>query len=168
MAKKQKRPAKPAKHAKTNTPAGGPFLGAAVFCESVLEDKDRVMSAMRIVDNVNVTLPVGAPADAPSEEKPMLHLQTCLIIFKKGDARPGKYLFRLSVRSPDGKTTELVKQQVEWTDSRAFAGAMFKTAIPFKVTGSGTHWLNVELDGKRYTSLPLNFTIHRTKLEKGK
>src|SRR5690242_5712494 len=108
MSKKNKRPGKPAKAAKAKnyTPKGGPFLTASVFCESALEDKDGVLSAMRIVDNVTITLPHDAPADIPSAAKPIGHMQTCVIAFKRGDAdAAGKYEIALAMRLPDGTKT---------------------------------------------------------------
>ena len=41
-----------------------PFVQAAVICENVLQDKDGVISAIRIVDRFIVQTPPGAPPDA--------------------------------------------------------------------------------------------------------
>ena len=46
----------------------GPYLTAAFFCERVIEDKEKVLTIVRIMDSVVVYLPPGTPNDFPSEE----------------------------------------------------------------------------------------------------
>src|SRR5437016_5197432 len=51
---------------------GGPYLAAALFCESVIQDKaDDALSAIRIVDSINVLLATTAAPDFPSQENPL-------------------------------------------------------------------------------------------------
>ena len=45
-----------------------PYLAAALMCERVLEEKDRVLSVIRIVDNYFVQ---ASPEDLPKEAKPL-------------------------------------------------------------------------------------------------
>ena len=39
----------------------GPYLVAALFCEKVLSEKDGVISTMRIVDRITITVSGEAP-----------------------------------------------------------------------------------------------------------
>ena len=41
----------------------GPFLAVAVDCESIMEDKDGVLSAMRMIDTVKLCVPPDTPDD---------------------------------------------------------------------------------------------------------
>ena len=50
---------------------GGPFVAAAVLCNSVSEDADGVVSALRIVDEIRGVLSPDAPADFPSKSNPL-------------------------------------------------------------------------------------------------
>lgn len=59
----------------------GPFLAVAVLCEKVLEEKDGVLSAIRMVDRI-VQTAIG-PA-APEEMPPVPVNLTALVCFKSG------------------------------------------------------------------------------------
>ena len=58
-----------AKSKTTKKKAGGPYLAAAFFCESTIEDKkDGAISAIRIIDQMEVAIDPAAPPDFPSDE----------------------------------------------------------------------------------------------------
>jgi hypothetical protein len=80
----------------------GPYLAAALFCENIIEGSDRVISVVRIVDQIVVTLPLNAPADVPSDEKPIPVSVWAYLNFKAGSIR-GKHRLRIIMRSPSGE-----------------------------------------------------------------
>lgn len=74
-----------------------PLLAAAFLCEKVLEEKDRVLSAIRIID----TFTVVPPSNLPEGSEPKLAI-TLLITLKAGDA-DGDHELQVKLRSPFGK-----------------------------------------------------------------
>src|SRR5438128_972546 len=82
--------------------AGGPYLAAAVFCDSIVEGADKTMSVIRIVDRVNLTIPADAPPEIPSKDKPVPVTMNALISFRTGSGM-GKHEIGMVVESPSGK-----------------------------------------------------------------
>jgi hypothetical protein len=78
-----------------------PYVAAAVCCERVLQEKDGVLSAIRIVELLTVPeLPSNAPPGATLLPYPL----TLLVALKSGDF-VGESRVSLIVESPDGKRT---------------------------------------------------------------
>jgi hypothetical protein len=75
-----------------------PLLAAAFLCERVLEDKDSVLSAIRIVDTFTI---VGAQRQPPQGIQPNIAL-TLLISLKAGNLG-GKHQLKVFLQSPSGK-----------------------------------------------------------------
>ncbi len=63
---------------------GGPFLQMAVFCEKVLQERDGVLSAIRIVDRFMHSL---SGAEAPEIMPPIKTEVSILIGLKSGSVR---------------------------------------------------------------------------------
>src|SRR5207248_1361178 len=78
--------------------AGGPFVATAVLCEKVLQEKDGVVSLIRLVDRTSVT---ATGTDAPDEMPPIPLSYIAAISFKAGIAR-GKYVLTVRPESPSG------------------------------------------------------------------
>ncbi len=148
-----------AKRKKTAKKVGGPFLAAAVFCESVVEDASKKISAINILDGVQMWLAEDAPADIPSKSKPITVIQNVLIIFRTGDAS-GKHELRLVIQQPDGKRSEALKQQIELT-TQSYGGCNIKTQATLRIFSSGVYWIDVILNGTRFTRMPINVLIKR-------
>lgn len=161
MAKRRQRIAKEIAKAKQRDP-GGPYLGCAVFCDSILEDKDGVTSAMRIVDTVNLYIPPEAPSDVPSAANPIGFTQHLLVIFRPGSAL-GNHTLKLVVESATGKRKEVSTRELTFTKKKT-GGITVRIHAGFTVEKSGMLWLDVILNGKTYTRVPLNVLIHRVKL----
>src|SRR5271154_2761567 len=103
-----------AKQKKTEIKIGGPFLAAAVICESIMEDSNKTLSAIKIVDGVQIWISPQAPPDVPSKTSPIQILQNALITFKTGDS-PGKHTVKLVMQQPDGQRGDLFSQAIEFT-----------------------------------------------------
>jgi hypothetical protein len=147
---KQKKPAKK---------IGGPFLAAAFFCEGISEDMDTALSVIRIVDTINLVISSQAPSDMPSKSNPVVLTPAILISFRSGDS-PGKHKLTLVMQTPAGQRTEMFSQEVEFT-KQPQGGTNLKTRTTMKVFGNGVYLIDVILDGKRYTRMPLNVSIQR-------
>jgi hypothetical protein len=81
----------------------GPFVNVAAFCERVLQEKDNVLSAIRIVDQINVqALGDVAPEDLPAGSTIQ---STLLVMLKAGDAR-GPQTIQVVIEDPAGGRRE--------------------------------------------------------------
>lgn len=145
---------------------GGPYLAAAFFCETTIEDKeDSALSAIRLIDQVTVTLPPSAPADYPST-KQMLPVQVAaLVSFKTGNS-PGDHTVRIDSFSPSGKTQTVFEKTVPLTPLPS-GGANIRLNSTILVKEGGLFWMYVFLDGKEVTRMPLLISIRRSEEQAG-
>ncbi len=90
----------------------GPFLKAAVFCDTVIEGKDSVLSLIRVVDRLTTTaVGVGAPKDMP----PVGQRLAAVLMLTSGKAR-GRNELKLTMESPNGD------RKVVWEGTVHFEG----------------------------------------------
>jgi hypothetical protein len=141
--------------------SGGPYLAAAVLCETVLMEGGSP-SAIRIADTFTLGLTPDAPADVPSKEKPLpLHVKGLLTF--KGVNVPGKYKVDLRLVGPSGKkhpipTTEIVLKPGDVSTHH------LRLDIGIMVGKAGLFFLDVYLDGRRVTRMPFQILIERAAL----
>ena len=140
-------------------PVGGPFLAAAVFCDNILQGADGALSAIRIVDQVNAAISSNAPPDIPSESRKLPVAIWTLLMFKSGSAK-GEHEIRLTVHSPSGKRTPGLKQKVVFSDGPS-GGANLKLHLGLAIAECGQYIVDVLLDGKRITRMPLVISVTR-------
>lgn len=133
---------------------GGPFVGAALFCENVLEEKDGVHSAIRIVDRfmVDPVIPniPGLPADAKPAFRTFL-----FVIFKSGDFVGTKQL-GVRLRYPSGRYGQRPELDVPLTFKGGEHGVSVRIGLGVSVEEFGLHWADVSLDGEVATRVPLS------------
>ena len=139
---------------------GGPFLTCATFCDAIIEEADGVLSAMKMIDTVKILLSPNAPADIPSEQNPVGIVQHLLVTFKSGDS-PGKHKLQLIMEGPSGKKVEVMNKDIELS-RKPHGGLNIKTQCRIAVQNSGLRWLDVVLDGKVFSRVPINIIISRT------
>lgn len=128
----------------------GPFLSAALICEKVLEEKDGVKSAVRIIDRVTRTVVGPSP---PEEMEPFDYKATLLIRLKSGWAR-GSYSVRLNLVKPSGESPMRTQHTVyfEGEEDRGI-DIVGKMAIRFDQTG--IYWFKIYLGDTLLTQIPL-------------
>ena len=138
-----------------------PFVQIACFCENVLEDKDKVISAIRIVDTYYLGFPtVPEGVIVPEGMKPVLDL-TGVIGLKSGDLR-GSYNIKLVMRKPTGERLE-VSPKGGWPivlngGAHGFNLRM-KSKIALAPSEMGLFWFDVLFGEELLTSMPLNLII---------
>jgi hypothetical protein len=138
---------------------GGPFLTAALFCDSTILDKDDgSLSVIRIIDQMEIVL-MKAPPGLPSETNKLIVPIHGLLSFKTGDAQ-GDHTVRCVMESPSGKKALAHEQTLPFTPQR-HGGANLRLNMTIAVFKGGLFWLHVYLDGKRMTRMPLQITIRR-------
>lgn len=140
-------------------PIGGPFLAAAVFCDTIVQGSDGALSAIRIIDQINAAIPSSAPRDMPSESLRLPVVIWTLLMFKSGSAK-GEHELRLAIQSPSGKNPPGLKQKIEFSDSPN-GGVNLKLQLGLAISEGGLYMVDVILDGKRITRMPLVVSITR-------
>lgn len=136
-------------------PNTGPFLKAALFCDSVIEGKDGVLSLIRVVDRLTITVAgLDAPADIPQTK----HTLTLVLMLVSGTAR-GSHEVAVSVEPPGGTVRRVWSTSVlmEGEDR----GANLVAQINTKFESQGLYWFHVQLDGDHLTSLPFRVIYQR-------
>lgn len=134
----------------TSTSNRGPYLSAAFLCEKVLEEKDGVKSAIRIVDRVSHT--VACPE--PPTKMPPLRYPLCLYIRLKSGAARGPMPLRITLVKPSGESHAPMEFTLvfEGEEDRG-VDVVGNMQIEFEMPG--IYWFQVELDGKPLTQIPL-------------
>lgn len=140
--------------------AGGPYLAAAFFCESTIEDKqDGALTAVRIIDTITFQIDPSAPDDFPSETKRLPVPVSGILSFKTGDS-PGDHTIRLVAQSPSGKSQTILEKVVPFT-LQPQGGANIRLNQVIQVKQGGLFWIHVFLDGKQVTRMPLMISVQR-------
>lgn len=135
---------------------GGPFLQMAVFCEKVLQEKDGVMSAIRIVDRFMHTL---SGAQAPDSMPPLRIDVSLLIGIKSGNFR-GKKQLKITPTAPSGQVLPGFSGPILLQGDDH--GAAIVVRYLFEAKEEGLYWFTLELDGEFLTKLPLRIIYQKT------
>jgi hypothetical protein len=123
-----------------------PYLTAAFLCEHVLQEKDGVVSAVRIVDIFYTEYPYQ---DIPEGKIPATIVKG-LLTFKGG---PGEYMTRIEVvdlttQESQGRTEMPVPLK------GGSYGYNIILKIPVALNTIGRYGINVEIDGEQLIQIP--------------
>ncbi len=129
------------------------------MCERVLEEKDLVLSVIRIVDNYFVQ---RLPEDLPKEAKPLVSL-VAVLCFKKSHAEraPVKHTVTLVLHGPSGKIMKSVGQPDEvmvgsfiFEGETTAANLIINAGLDASKIEFGPYWFDVSVDGEQVTRIP--------------
>lgn len=126
----------------------GPYIGAALLCERVLEEKDGVLSAIRIVDRWTVPRP-------PSEnDRPgAVLLQLVILIVLKAGKATGSTLVTVNMSSPNGDEDKGVAYPFDLPGEDRGLNLVLPAVL--EIVQEGLYWFNVRADGVLLTRIPL-------------
>jgi len=132
----------------------GPYLAVAVICERILVEKDDVISLVRIFDRLTIK--------PPSENTPTPSIPFWLAIsFRAGRFR-GKVAVTMKMISPSNQTvwesTASLTFLNEKDDEQA-SNLLGNLNVP--AAEEGTYWLEVALENKTITQVPLRIVHER-------
>lgn len=136
----------------------GPFLQAALFCEKVLQEKDNVVSAIRIVDRL-ISSAVGV--DAPERMPPIQWNITMFIALKSGFAK-GSFNVRVTGTTPSGRPMPSASLPVLLEGDDRGANIIGNMTINFQE--EGLYWFDVYFEGRQLTRMPLRVVYQRMAL----
>jgi hypothetical protein len=129
-----------------------PLVSVAAVCEQVLEEKDRVLSAIRLVDTFYVAPP---PPDFPAGTTPGIDLKV-LVSLKSGDLT-GTHDIRLVLRTPSGRLTEVHKAPMVFNGGEHGVNWTIRFMMPAKEFG--LFWFDVMFGDDVLTSVPLKLVL---------
>src|SRR5947209_4279088 len=132
--------------AKPRKKTSHPWVAAAVICQATLEEKDNVLSVIRIVDRFTVT----KPPDWDGKTHIPLPFQV-LVALKSGDVK-GERRLRIFAISPNGKRKKVSEMPVQFMGGDSGVAMRLNTVFSFKTWG--THWLDVCVDNWLATRIP--------------
>jgi len=130
--------------------SSGPHLIAAILCGTILQEANGLVSAIRLIDQVTLSLVRLANAEEPL--RPLVELNA-LIVFNSGGFQGDRTLV-LEIESPTGHiypspaTLVIPFQGGE-------RGVNIVTALRFIAESEGLYWINVLLDQDQFTRVPI-------------
>ena len=133
----------------------GPFIQAACLCEKVLQEKDGVLTLVRIVDVVTHT--AGGPN--PPEDMPPLRQNYHLVVMLKSGTAIGRYNLTVVPQKPDGSTDDPVGGSVHFEGEEK--GVNFIVNLSYEFTMEGLYWFKLYLDDEKLTEIPFRVKYNR-------
>jgi hypothetical protein len=126
----------------------GPFVTAAVICEKVLQEKDGVLSLVRIIDRLTHTIRAASmPADLPK-----VPFQFVIFLsFKSGSAK-GRSQVEVVSEDPSGQRNSLFSSSVLFEGEERGGNLLVNAGMEFNM--EGLYWFDVLLDGRRVSRIP--------------
>lgn len=134
---------------------GGPYLQMAVFCEQVIEDKQGILTLVRIIDRTTMT---ASGPNAPEKMPPFPVNANMVIGFKTGFAK-GSHEVKIRPTSPDGRQLPevTVPMHLEGDDRGA------NLVLPFRMMAEqdGLYWFDVYVGNRLFTRMPFRILYQR-------
>lgn len=135
------------------TPIEGLYLNFAVICEKVLREADDVLSFIRIVDQVNMTIVTPPGVDVPPELPQTSSVPLTFAVGLKSAGYSGPVVVTLRVEEPAG--LKLPEFQTVQQIAQADRGVNLIFPMQLPVQDEGVYWFVVEVSGDVLTRVPL-------------
>jgi len=132
----------------------GPYVQLAVVCEKVLQERDGVLSLIRVIDRLSAVAP---GPDAPPELPEGLLRVTYVISLRSGEAR-GRYPLTVGVETPDGQALPPQTLDVMLEGEDRGVNLILNLGVPAL---EGLYWFSVTLNDQELTRTPFRVTYQR-------
>lgn len=130
----------------------GPFIVFAVFCEQAIQEKDDVLTLVRIVDQITLS---GVGDDAPDALPEGAAFNTTLVIgLKAGQAR-GNQRVRVDVEHPDGSRHPGPALPMHFSNAENSGGNLI-LKMTLSLSTTGLYWADVLVNERLVTRTPLD------------
>ena len=134
---------------------GGPYVQAACFCDTVIEDKGGVLSLIRVIDTLtHLERGPNPPEDMP----PVPHVGKLVLMLKSGTAR-GRWNLRVVPELPTGEAKQALTLSVHFEGEER--GCNVVADMHFVFEHEGLYWFRVYLDDEELTAIPLRVKYSR-------
>lgn len=138
----------------------GPYLAAALLCEKVLQEKDGVLSAIRIVDRiVHTAQSANAPEVMPSVKVDL----KLLLLFKSGPAQGNRNVL-IKLIQPSGRIQQPVSLPIFLEGGDGDRGANLIVEVQFPALEDGLYWFEILINDDLVTRVPLRIVYQRVTL----
>jgi hypothetical protein len=127
----------------------GPYVALAVLCERVIEDKDGVLTLVRLIDRITVN---AGGEDVPEELPPATYQFTAVIGFKSGSAR-GSYPVGIRPEAPSGQQLPTFTQTIHLEGEDRGANLIVNFGLTVEMPG--LYWIDVLFRDEVVTRIPL-------------
>ncbi len=136
---------------------GGPFVNAALICERVLQERDGVLTAVRIIDRFTIT--AVASAGEPPDSIPLGIINFSFLLVLKAGVYKGKAPITIRVNSPSEQVVAQSSADVFFEgDDR---GVNIVSQMQFPVQEEGLYWVDVICLEQLMTRVPLRVIYQR-------
>jgi hypothetical protein len=133
----------------------GPYVQAACFCETVIEDKSGVLSLIRMIDTVIST----ATGEHPPEDMiPFIAQLKLVVMLKSGEAR-GRNTLRILPELPAGQTEAELPISIYFEGEEKGTNRILNLNYQFKF--EGLHWFHIFVGEEEVTAIPLRVKYQR-------
>lgn len=136
-------------------PINGPYLKAALLCENVIEDRQGVLSLIRVVDRF---LQTSVGPGAPAEMSPLTVSVHAVLMFVSGDAR-GSLTIHLALQKPSGLSQPLGTSTLQFEGEDR--GINLVAQMQLTLDSQGLYWIEVRLEEELVTRMPLRVVFGR-------
>lgn len=134
-----------------------PYLKLGAICERVLEDKDNVLSLIRVVDRFTITVTGKEPPDQLPEGA------TTLTIVMSWVGGLGRHEAAFDIISPGGETQPSPRSWSFTLDSLN-RGHNIIVTLPVRITKPGVYWIEFILNDKIKSRIPFQVLYERQQL----
>ena len=125
------------------------------MCERVLQERDGVLSFIRVIDRVTHTVPF----DRSSPEEEFTYTVFVAATWISGDAK-GRHEVSFTLERHDGLVTDFGPTfDIHFEGANRGPGVVFQSELTLK--HEGLHWLAVRLDKETQTFMPLEVLYQR-------
>lgn len=142
--------------------AYGPYLNAAFLCEKVLEQKDGVLSAIRIVDRL--TCDYAVSAEKLSSEIPAVKAELAFLLILKSGQNPGETNIKIVLKKPDNSELPPLNHTIH-LDSASNQGGNVVINSTFTFDQNGVWWFEVSINDVSRTRVPLEVIFLRQAMQ---
>jgi len=134
---------------------GGPYIQAACFCDTVIEDKTGSLSLIRVIDTLTH---VESSPSPPEDMPPVTHHMKLVVMLKPGKAR-GRHNLEVVPELPTGETREPLAASVHFEGAERGTNVVadFYTTFEYE----GLYWFHVYLDNEELTRIPFRVKYNR-------
>ena len=134
--------------AKDESMRSGPFLTAALICEKVLQEKDGVISIIRVIDRLTHTIQAS---ELPSELPKVQFAFVIVVNLKSGRAR-GRSQVEVVREDPAGQRRSLFATSILFEGEDRGNNLVIQAGSEFDM--EGVYWFDILLDSNLVTRIP--------------
>lgn len=129
----------------------GPYVNLAVFCEQAIEDKNGVLTLVRIVDQVTVS---ASGTNVSDDLPPGAAINNTLVLGLRAGQAMGKQTVQIIFEHPDGGRHPGPEMPVHFTPGTT-GGANLILKITLALSTAGVYWADVLVNKRLVTRLSL-------------